>query len=233
MSHWAFGNCQAGVAGIRSMQRGEVKEPERNAAYRHISMTVPALGDLLAATGRVPLPPANDEPVAHALVRIVAGQMLSRTAAQAILSRLAEAARQSRCGPVYRLPEAQLVAAGLSRRKARTIQLIAHMADTETERLESWRQLPFQDLRSEVSSVWGMSDWSASVLAIFHFGQPDVVPLSDGSLVRAIRLAEQIIGEQIAHEACSPYRSYLAMTLWAALDEGHLIRRSDRSLAAE
>lgn len=202
-----------------------MSEEQRASAYAHIRAELPALDPLIAATREVALPTMSNEPVADALVRIVAGQMLSRSAAQSILARMKGAADRSGCSALYDLPDAELRACGLSGRKAKTIALIAEMAGSEPGRLESWRGLPFNELRREVSQVWGLSDWSASVLGIFHFGQPDVFPMSDGSLVRAIRLIEQQvpkIGERLDHDAAAPFRSYLALTLWTALDNGHL-----------
>lgn len=194
---------------------------ERTRAYTHIRANLPPLERLIDVTGEVPVPQSDAEPVPDALVRIVAGQMLSRMAAQSIVRRMAEAAERLECGPLYRLPEEELRASGLSGRKARTIALIREIADAEPERLENWRKLPFEELATEVSGIWGLSNWSASVLGIFHFGHPDVFPLSDGSLVRAIRLVEQETGP-LEFDAAAPYRSYLALTLWAALDNGHL-----------
>lgn len=202
-----------------------MSEKQRASAYAHIRAQLPALDPLIAATGGVALPTMSRDPVADALVRIVTGQMLSRSAAQSILGRIRAAAERVGCGSLYNLPENELRACGLSGRKAKTITLIAEMADAEPDRLESWRSLPFDELRREVSQVWGLSDWSASVLGIFHFAQPDVFPMSDGSLVRAIKLIEQQvprIGDRLQHEAAAPFRSYLALTLWAALDNGHL-----------
>jgi DNA-3-methyladenine glycosylase II len=198
---------------------------ERVRAYKHLRRELPALRNIFDLTGEVPLPPVSDEPVADALVRIVAGQMLSRSAAESILKRMRAAAERTSCGSLYYLSHAELRACGLSGRKAKTISLIAQLACEEPERLQLWRELPFEELRREVSQIWGLSDWSASILGIFHFGKPDLFPLSDGSLVRAIRLVEhQVaeIGDRLRHEAAAPFRSYLALTLWAALDHGHL-----------
>ena len=200
-------------------------EKQRASAYIHIRTELPALAALIDATGEIALPTMSSEPVADALVRIVAGQMLSQLAAKSIINRIKNAAERQGCGTLCQLPVTELRRCGLSERKAKTISLIAGIAEAEPERLEAWRALPFEDLRGEVSLVWGLSDWSASVLAIFHFGQPDVFPMSDGSLIRAIRLVERRVphvGDRLKHEAAAPFRSYLALTLWAALDKGHL-----------
>jgi len=198
---------------------------DRQEAYSHLRDRYPFLVDLIAATGEVRLPEPNGDAVACSLVRIVAGQMLSRTAAQTILARMGAAADRLGLATLYVLPEAELRACGLSGRKARTIGMIAEIMSTEPARFERWRELPFPELRREVAGIWGLSDWSASVLAIFDFAHEDVFPLSDGSIIRAIRFIEEQkmrIGEKFHHEFASPYGSYLALTLWAALDTGVL-----------
>jgi DNA-3-methyladenine glycosylase II len=194
-------------------------------AYAHIRERFPFLKPLIERVGPVPLPKPGDEPVADVLVRIVAGQMLSQLAARSILARMTAAAERTGCGPLYRLSQGDLRASGLSGRKARTVAFIAALADEAPERLESWRDLQFDELRREVGLIWGLSDWSASVLGIFHFAQPDVFPLGDGSLVRAMRRVEQLYlpqGQRLDHKAASPFGSYLALLLWHALDNNHL-----------
>ena len=200
---------------------------DRQEAYKHLRDRYPFLVSLFAATGELPLPEPSGDAVACALVRIVAGQMLSRMAAQTILGRMSAAAKRLGVATLYALPGAELRACGLSGRKARTIGMIAEIMTTKPARLERWRELSFPELRREVAGIWGLSDWSASVLAIFDFAHPDVFPLSDGSIVRAIRLLEDqhmAAGEKFQHEPASPYGSYLAITLWAALDNGILTK---------
>lgn len=72
-------------------------------------------------------------------------------------------------------------------------------------------------LFAEVNKHWGLSHWSASMLAIFYFGLEDVYPINDGSIKRVTSLLEQrgIIFEP---EKAAPYRSYLALYLWEILD---------------
>jgi DNA-3-methyladenine glycosylase II len=194
-------------------------------AHAHIRKVIPCLRPLLEAIGEVSLPAPVQEPVADSLARIVAGQMLSRSAARLIISRMEAAAeRLGGCG-IYSLPETELRMCGLSARKARTMGFIAELATNEPHRLEAWRTLPFESLIREVSQIWGLSDWSAAMLAIFYFGHTDVFPSTDGSIVRAIQLIRgETLGDlaHFDHRAAAPYRSYLAMTLWVALDGGYL-----------
>lgn len=194
---------------------------QEGAAERHLAAQFPRLVPLFEALGPIVLPQPKSLPVAEALVRVVVGQMLSRQAAATISGRVeilaAEAGARS-----WELPPEILRQAGLSTRKCRTVGLIGEVCRQDPERLESWRQLPFAALRREVQSFWGLSDWTAAMLAIFYFGHTDVFPLSDGTLKRAVDLTcrHLLAGEALDHALASPYGTHLAMTLWQSIDAG-------------
>lgn len=206
--------------------------PEHCAAYDHLAEAFPTLKPLFAATGYVRVPTPSTVGVEEALGKIVVGQMLSRAAADTIYARLVKRAETTGRCTVLLLPEGDLRACGLSARKARTFAAIAELARCSPDRLLSWRYLSYDDLRCEVASVWGLSDWSAAMLAIFHFGLPDVFPVNDGSVQRASSLINALYyaeGPPLDYTKASPFGSYLALTLWAALDDGHLaVTKDDR-----
>ena len=61
------------------------------------------------------------------------------------------------------------------------------------------------------------------MLAISQFHHEDVFPWTDGSIVRAAKLlSAQFYGNGTFNsEKGSPYRTYLALYFWKALDEGY------------
>ena len=192
---------------------------ERDRAYDHLRKALPNLNWLFDATGELDLPAPSPLPVAGALVRIIVGQMLSLAAASTIMARLHDRAQESG-SHIYDLPLDDLRAAGVSGRKAQTIGIIAQMVRDDAGHLETWRSLNYSDLQEAVRGVWGLGDWSAAMLGIFEFGHPNLLPLSDGSLIRALKLVEvqYCAGEPLQHDLAAPYRSFLALTLWHALD---------------
>lgn len=198
---------------------------DKHRAYSHILDRLPALSTIVDRTGKPSLPGPSDTSISDALACIVAGQMLSQQSAQSIIERMRQRAADRELHTLVELPIDELRACGLSGRKAKTISIIAELVREQPNRFECWRDLEFGRLRSEVCTIWGLSDWSASMLAIFHLGHEDVFPLSDGSIVRAVALVEQSMPELSGTDWFSdaaPYRSYLAVTLWAALDSGLL-----------
>ncbi|MBB3955947.1 DNA-3-methyladenine glycosylase family protein [Novosphingobium sediminicola] len=191
----------------------------RRSAYKHLRKQFPQLNWLFDATGEVALPDPSILPVAGSLVRIVVGQMLSLSAARTIMARLNDKANQ-RGLSLQDLPLDDLRTAGVSGRKAKTIGIISQMVRDDADCFEKWRRLDYPALQKDVKEVWGLGDWSAAMLGIFEFGHPDLFPLSDGSLIRALELVEARYcgGDPLGHELAAPYRSFLALALWQALD---------------
>lgn len=191
-------------------------------AYAHLRKVYPFLAPLLDHVGNVAIPVRTPVTVEDAVIKIVIGQMLSGKAARSIHERVLVACAQAGC-QAWELPDDTLRAAGLSGRKVRTIREFAAGMTERASEISQWPSMPFHDLRRSVSSFWGLSDWTASILAIFHFQHLDVLPLSDGSIQRAIRNVERYLlpsGGVFSTDIASPYGTYLAMAFYASIDDG-------------
>ncbi len=160
-----------------------------------------------------------------AVVRVVIGQMLSAQAAGTIYARVASCARQGRLN-TWELGESELRGCGLSRAKSRAITEFGAALRRDPNLVNNWRRMSAGRVTKEISAFWGMSNWTASILALFYLGHEDVFPRDDGSLKRALSLLEKSSGirpKLLEPERACPYRSYLALYLWRALDSGTLI----------
>lgn len=160
-------------------------------------------------------------PLPEAVVTIVTGQMLSNAAAAAIVKRLHLAGKECESGELFDIPEVKLLGCGLSRRKVRTIKDFGGEFRKDPDRFEKWPELPYEDLRSEVCKHWGLSDWTAEMLAIFHFGHGDVFPSADGTIKRAASLVRKHLDPSFDPERARPYRTTLARVLWESVDCGY------------
>lgn len=190
--------------------------------FSHLLNEYPELSEVFNRIGPLPANQPESLPVAEAICKIVVGQMLSGKAATSIYARLVTKASHNQLDGCWLLPTAELLDAGLSRRKARTIEEFAAAYKTAPEYFERWRALQHEELCREVSDFWGLSQWSADMLGIFYFANPDVFPVNDGSITRAIELATQRYGlSGFNPERAAPYRSFLARYLWAGLDSGY------------
>jgi DNA-3-methyladenine glycosylase II len=196
----------------------------------HLRTADPVLGALIDAIGPDGLGDGGSErPEDHygALVRAIVGQQLSTKAASTIYGRLTE-----RYGGRTPTP-AELIAddldelrtaAGLSRAKASYLRSLAeHVVAGELE-LERLDEMPDAEVAAELVAVRGLGQWTADMFLMFHLGRPDVLPVGDLGIRRAVerayglpRLPDPAQLTQIA-EPWRPHRTLACRYLWHSLD---------------
>ena len=162
-----------------------------------------------------------------ALVRSIVGQQLSTKAARAIYGRLTDRFGGRTPTPEEVLaddPDELRAAAGLSRAKVGFLRSLAeHVLDGSLE-LNRLGRLPDEQVIAELVAVKGLGVWSAHMFLMFHLSRPDVLPVGDLGIRRAIMLAyglpelpEAVEMERIA-EPWRPHRTLACEFLWASLD---------------
>jgi DNA-3-methyladenine glycosylase II len=195
----------------------------------HLERSDPVLAGLIERTGPLPDPRAGrPEPDDHygALVRAIVGQQLSVLAARAIYGRLLERFGGRPPTPAQILaeqPEELRAAVGLSRAKVTFLRSLAeHVVSGELE-LERLGELGDEEVIAELVAVKGIGLWSAHMFLMFHLERPDVLPVGDLGIRRAIErayglpeLPEPLEMEQIALP-WRPYRSLACRYLWRSL----------------
>jgi len=187
------------------------------------------LAGLIASVGPLGDPragrPGRDDHYG-ALVRAIVGQQLSVLAARAIYGRLIERFSGRPPTPAEILaddPEELRAAAGLSRAKVRYLRSLAeHVISGELE-LERLDQLSDEQAIAELTAVKGIGEWSAHMFLMFQLDRPDVLPVGDLGIRRAIERAYQLPElpqpaemERIA-EPWRPYRTLASRYLWRSL----------------
>jgi DNA-3-methyladenine glycosylase II len=161
-----------------------------------------------------------------ALVRSIVGQQLSTKAAQAIFLRLTERYGGRTPTPAEVLaedPSELRAAAGLSRAKVEFLRSLAsHVVDGSLE-LERLEQLPDEEVIAELVAVKGLGVWTAHMFLMFHLGRPDVLPVGDLGIRRAVMLAYKLPALpapaelQEIGEPWRPYRTLACLYLWQSL----------------
>jgi DNA-3-methyladenine glycosylase II len=193
--------------------------------YEFLIRRYPEASKVFRAVGVVPKLRPRSMPLPEAVVRVVVGQMLSSASAKTIYGRLVNTARDQNLQGTWQLDELSIRNCGISRTKTRTITEFGLALERNPNLLDDWVRLPAEETMSRIKSFWGMSNWTASILALSYLAHEDIFPHTDGSLVRAINLIERRFSPKKfkfdpIHAA--PYRSYLAIYLWKALDGGHI-----------
>jgi DNA-3-methyladenine glycosylase II len=161
-----------------------------------------------------------------ALLRSIVGQQLSTKAARSIYGRLEELFGGRAPTPQELLDaDPELVrAAGLSRPKVKYLRSLAeHVLSGELE-LERLPDLGDEEVEREITAVKGLGQWTAHMFLIFHLGRPDVLPVGDLGVRRAVERAYGLEALPSAEELerlgerWAPYRSLASLYLWESLD---------------
>jgi DNA-3-methyladenine glycosylase II len=184
---------------------------------------------LIESVGRLPDPregrPEGDDHYG-ALVRAIVGQQLSVHAARAIYGRLTDRFDGRPPTPPQILadePEELRAAAGLSRAKVSFLRSLAEHALSGELELQRLDDLPDEQVIEELVAVKGLGAWTAQMFLMFHLERPDVLPVGDLGIRRAIErayaldaLPEANTMEQIA-APWRPYRTLACRYLWRSL----------------
>jgi DNA-3-methyladenine glycosylase II len=162
-----------------------------------------------------------------ALVRSIVGQQLSTKAARAIYTRLTDRFGGRTPTPREVLaddPDALRTAAGLSHAKVAYLRSLAEHTLDGSLQLERLDQLPDEAVITELVAVKGLGTWTAHMFLMFHLGRPDVLPVGDLGIRRAVRdvygLSELPGPAELSAiaEPWRPYRTLACRYLWRSLD---------------
>jgi DNA-3-methyladenine glycosylase II len=189
----------------------------------------PVLAEVIDAAGTLPDVregrPARDDHYG-ALVRAIVGQQLSVHAARAIYGRLTERFGGRPPTPSEILsddPEELRAAAGLSRAKVAFLRSLAEHAISGELELDRLDELPDEEVTAELLAVKGLGTWSADMFLMFQLERPDVLPVGDLGIRRAIERAYKLPElpdaeemERIA-QPWRPHRTLASRYLWRSL----------------
>ncbi len=152
------------------------------------------------------------------LARSIVGQQISVKAADTVWGRFVGLLGEITPGAVRSCEE--LRSCGLSARKVEYLRDLAQHFDSG--RFDGWDELPDEELIRLLTTVKGIGRWTAEMFLIFQGLRPDVLPLDDIGLQRAIRLhyGEMLGREEMKEIALiwSPWRSVATWYLWRSLD---------------
>lgn len=158
------------------------------------------------------------------LLRAIVGQQISVKAAQSVWSRFEEYLGSVSIATVLTASPQALRACGLSQQKVTYIQDLARHFESGAINPRRFRSLNDVTLMEHLCDVRGIGRWTAEMFLIFHLQRPDVYPLQDIGLIRAVekhylhgtratRAQVEAIGER-----WRPWRTVATWYLWRSLD---------------
>ena len=191
-------------------------------ASSELAAADPQMAELVARYAGVGLASRGD-PFAT-LARSIVGQQISVKAADSVWARFSTSIEAVTPVAVQAAGEAGLAGCGMSRRK------IEYLCDLATHfvsgRLDpaSWDLMDDAGIIAELTEVRGIGRWTAEMFLIFNQLRPDVFPLDDIGLQRAV-FERYFGGEKQSPkilasfgERWRPWRSVATWYLWRSLD---------------
>jgi DNA-3-methyladenine glycosylase II len=158
------------------------------------------------------------------LARAIVGQQISVKAAQSVWDRFAACVGEVTPENVLSKQRPLLRACGLSDRKTEYIaDLAQHFADGAIH-VHRWPQMSDEEIIAELVEVRGIGRWTAEMFLIFNLLRPDVFPLDDLGLQKAIRISYykrrkvSVGAMRKLGENWRPWRSVATWYLWRSLD---------------
>jgi DNA-3-methyladenine glycosylase II len=158
------------------------------------------------------------------LARAIVGQQISVKAADSIWARFEALAETVAPERIAVIDPDSLAACGLSRRKVEyLVDLAGHFID---ERIQParWKKRDDETVIAELVDVRGIGRWTAEMFLIFNLRRPDVWPVDDIGLQKAVAL-HYLDGERPTPailrqhgERHAPWRTVATWYLWRSLD---------------
>ncbi len=158
------------------------------------------------------------------LARSIVGQQISVRAADAVWGRFLALVEKPEPMRIVELGATGLAGCGLSQRKIEYVCDLALHFSNGWLNPEEWGSLDDETLIRELCAVRGIGRWTAEMFLIFNQMRPDIFPVEDLGVQRAIRehyfAGEKQSPRQLAEFAkrWQPWRTVATWYLWRSLD---------------
>ncbi|WP_322998847.1 DNA-3-methyladenine glycosylase 2 family protein [Castellaniella sp.] len=160
------------------------------------------------------------------LIRIIVGQQISLALGRKLWRQLVQACGQDlRPDCILRHSESDLRAMGLSLRKAQYVRDAArYFQQDQYMDLDWWQAQDDAAIVARLCEIRGVGRWSAEMFLVFSLRRPDVLPLDDTALLKAIS-HHYFSGEPVSRfearevaQAWAPWRTVASWYLWRSMD---------------
>ncbi len=201
-------------------------------ARRVLARRDPVIRDLMRRYGACGLAAAQHAEPFTALVHAIVSQQLSTKAAATIAARVDALVAIPTPRAFAAVTDAQLRAAGLSGQKVAYIRDLCARIEDGSLPLDRLDTLSDDAVIEALTRVKGIGRWTAEMFLMFRLHRPDVLPVGDLGIVKAVQRAYNLrtlpTPDRLARigEPWRPYRSVACWYLWASLDNAPKDRRT-------
>lgn len=158
------------------------------------------------------------------LARAIIGQQISVKAAQSVWARFVACVECMEPAAVMDAEPSTLRAAGLSQRKAEYVRDLAHRFVSGSVDATHWPETDDEAIIEQLTEVRGIGRWTAEMYLIFNLGRPDILPLADLGLQKALSInynrAKPLSEGKLRAitRPWAPWRSVATWYMWRSLE---------------
>ena len=163
------------------------------------------------------------------LCRTVVGQQVSVASADSIWSKFEKKCKGSvRPKMVLKISSRILKSAGLSRQKISYLKIIAEAFENKSFNFRKIKKLDDSEAIEYITKLKGLGVWSAEMFLMFNLNRPDIFPVKDIGLLRAISKNYKISyppSKRFLNKVSkihSGYRTVFTWYMWRSIDSSEV-----------
>jgi DNA-3-methyladenine glycosylase II len=212
---------------MEQVRPASITAEELARARRILVRRDPVLAAIIRRHGECGMRAAREKDIFNGLIQSIISQQLSTKAAATIYGRfLALLPDQGKPAPhhVLGLDDQALRGVGLSRQKMSYLRDLSDKVLDGTLQTDLLSTLPDEEVVQALTRVKGVGRWTAEMILIFRLLRPDILPVGDLGIVKAIQKAYRLRKPPDAKRMLTiaqpwrPYRSVASWYLWKSLD---------------
>ncbi|HRG38130.1 MAG TPA: DNA-3-methyladenine glycosylase 2 family protein [Bacteroidia bacterium] len=156
----------------------------------------------------------------ESLIHIILEQQVSLSSALATLNKLKEKIKDITPANLLKLTDEELRACYFSRQKTTYARHLAESILNGSISLKKMERLNDDVIRTQLTSVKGIGNWTVDIYLIFILGHVDVFPIGDLAAVNALKFLKKLPPKTEKEELLviakkwKPYRTIAVMILW-------------------
>ncbi len=203
-----------------------MRAPRHAKAIAHLQAVDPVLGAWIDEAGSCGWERQGDGTHFDHIARSIVYQQLSGAAASTIHGRLLALfeGRHPTPAELVRTADETLRAVGLSGRKVEYIKDLARRTHEGSLAVEWIHEMDDAEVIETLTAVRGIGEWTAQMVLMFRLGRPDVLPVLDLGVQKAIKVLYRLrtlpTPQRVAKIGVrwAPYRTVASWYLWRRVD---------------
>ena len=163
------------------------------------------------------------------LCRTIVGQQISTKAANSIWIKFEKQCKKKIIpNTILKLPTRNLKLAGLSRQKVKYLKNLAKSFKNKSFNIKKLKKMNDEQTINYITRLKGLGVWSGQMFQIFNLNRPDILPITDVGLLRAISInykvsyppSKRFLNKISKRHA--GYRSVFTWYMWRSIDSGEV-----------